>query len=122
MQQLDTLLELPDPNDLKEKQIQLILQRPVIPKLLKRRQFKFPSDQERRLEAEDEYEEPPMFAGSFNDWQYTPMCKVEDFCFTVDKKSKHPLDYMIQNNLCEDVESVEDLQDNEIAIYKTHAE
>lgn len=30
-------------------------------------------------ELKREYECPPLFAGSMNNWQYTPMCKVQDF-------------------------------------------
>jgi hypothetical protein len=43
---------------------------------------------------EQEFELPPLFAGSLNLWQYQPMMKIEDYLMMMDKDFVHPFDEM----------------------------
>ena len=48
-------------------------------------------DDHRIIYPQDQVEEPPMFAGSLNNWQYAPMYKIEDFLMMLDSGFVEPL-------------------------------
>ena len=57
-------------------------------------------DKERLIEAEKSYQEPPILAGSLNDWKCVPMYRIQDLCFMMDKEFEHPFETMKREKLC----------------------
>ena len=84
-----------------------------------RKNLKWLTPEEREAELQADYIEPPFFAGSFNDWRYQPMMRVQDLCFLLDSAYVDPLAYLRENELVsEEVKKTDDLNQEEMQAYE----
>ena len=72
-------------------------------------------------EATSDFDSPPLLAGSFNNWEYSPMMKYEEFIMMFDKDFEDPFDDLKRKeSIAPEAQSWKDLDTNELAHYIKH--
>ena len=101
---LASILKKPDFEKIKQTQLSFKNKQPPIPIM----------SQGVVMMRREEYERPPVIAGSFTHWRFQPMFRVEDLIKELDPKYKDPMSYLRENGLLrKEVKAIEQMNKQE---------